>query len=251
MITFSIIHKLMDVTANPNLRSTKRTESIQRPSVTPFPDKWQFAFRLRRNARDKMISSTLVKSRSAVMISKARLTREKKFKRGSQHTADASPLSSGVPKKMRLRRFSPGDEEDETTVSGGIWRYVHTSGTVIFAHVPTTLIYVAAATIVDSDPYARSPSSPFSRPSASACSLAAALSGGNALLRSAYINGRPKGRSMEWRCWQVGPRREMVWGPWQCSGYKNLRKAVPLTWDPAGFTARAEWGAITFYLSAA
>lgn len=32
------------------------------------------------------------------------------------------------------------------------------------------------------------------------------LSGGSVLLRSAYINGRPKGRSMERRCWQVGPR---------------------------------------------
>lgn len=68
---------LIDVTANPDLQSTKPSESIQRGIACLS----SIAIRIDYDviARDKVIFSTLVKSRAAVMISKAQLTREKEI----------------------------------------------------------------------------------------------------------------------------------------------------------------------------
>lgn len=99
MIIFSSTnHKLIGVIANPNLRSTKGSESIQRDIARHFSITIRIDYDV--IAHDKVIFSfALVKSRAAIMISKAQLARGKKFNARRQHTTGASPLSSGVPKK--------------------------------------------------------------------------------------------------------------------------------------------------------
>lgn len=113
-----------------------------------------------------------------------------------------------------LWRFSPDDEEEKTTVSWAIRRRVHTSGTVIPAHVPTTLIYAVAATIIDGGPPHRSLPRPFLTP------LAAPSPGLTAHYRAtACFYGRrismvlPKEDPWNGECWQVGPARGGVRAP--------------------------------------
>jgi len=112
--------------------------------------------------------------------------------------------------RRRLRRFSPG-EKDKTTVSG-VHDGVYTLREQLYSRTYQRPLFMSSLQPSSTADLHRSSSSPFSRPSASASlSLSLSLSfslcvlsNGNVLLRSVYINSRPKGRSMERRCWQVG-----------------------------------------------
>lgn len=62
---------------------------------------------------------------------------------------NASPLFSGASRKTPLAVLTGRCGGRQDNGKRGTWRCVLTWGTVIPGHVPTTLIYVVAATIID------------------------------------------------------------------------------------------------------
>lgn len=132
-----------------------------------------------------------------------------------------------------------GRRERQDNGKRGIWRCVHTSGTVIFAHVPTTLIYVVAATIVDGGPTPIALHRPF-----------LALLPPPVL--SARIIGRQRAFTVGVYQWSAQRKihetammagrapRKMVWGP--RDNARDIKTCVKLShlWEPRG-THRPCW----------
>lgn len=165
------------------------------------------------------------------------ISRKREFNSHISHTfMNASPSSSGASRKTPLavltgRRGGRQDNGKRGVYSLGEQLYLGTYQRPLFMSSPqpsSTRPYTGRCVFLFLT-LSFSSLSPFSRPSLPPRGSLRALSDGSVLLRSTYINGRPKGRSMERRGWQVELRtRWYERFKWQCRGYKNLRKAVPL-----------------------
>lgn len=118
----------------------------------------------------------------------------------------------------RLWRFSSDDvEEDKTTVSE-VHDGVYLLGEQLYLSTYQRPLFMSSPQPSSTRPYtgrciflfltlSSSSPLPFSRPFLPPRGSLRALSDGSVLLRSTYINGRPKGRSMERRGWQVELRK--------------------------------------------